>query len=129
LYCCELKIFVRCQNKEMAPSDGNYIDSYGHLLVNSGFIFTYLVHMNLVRLLSIFWSQLLLRNIFGFFCLRLLLLKNLSILAPCFIYLESQTKSYRRRGTAFISREFTDFLHSKNIFHRFIATAAPSWKS
>jgi len=29
----------------MAPSDGAYnnIDSYGHLLVNSGFIFTYLV--------------------------------------------------------------------------------------
>ena len=27
----------------MAPSDGNYIDSYGHLLTNSGFIFTYLV--------------------------------------------------------------------------------------
>ena len=26
----------------MAPSDGNYIDSYGHLLINSGFIFTYL---------------------------------------------------------------------------------------
>jgi len=29
----------------MAPSDGNYIDSYGHLLVNSGFIFTYLVEI------------------------------------------------------------------------------------
>jgi len=29
--------------KEMAPSDGYYIDSYGHLLVNFGFIFTYLV--------------------------------------------------------------------------------------
>jgi len=48
LDCWELKIFVRCQNKGMAlmaPSDGayNYIDSYGHLLVNSGFIFTYLV--------------------------------------------------------------------------------------
>jgi len=47
LYCCELKIFVRCQNKEMAsvaPSDGNYVDSYGHLLVNSDFIFIYLVY-------------------------------------------------------------------------------------
>jgi len=32
----------------MAPSDGNYIDSYGHLLVNSGFIFTYLVHDKLL---------------------------------------------------------------------------------
>ena len=50
-YIVELKIFVRCQNKEMAlmaPSDGdyidgNYIDSYSHLLVNSGFIFTYLI--------------------------------------------------------------------------------------
>ena len=44
LYCCELKIFVRYQNKEMAsmaPSYDNYIDSYGQLLVNSGFIFTY----------------------------------------------------------------------------------------
>jgi len=29
----------------MAPSNGNYIESYGHLLVNSGFIFTYLVYL------------------------------------------------------------------------------------
>ena len=27
----------------MAPFDGNYIESCGHLLINSGFIFTYLV--------------------------------------------------------------------------------------
>ncbi|KYM80576.1 hypothetical protein ALC53_08974 [Atta colombica] len=30
----------------MAPSDGNYIDSYGHLLVNFGFIFTYLLSLS-----------------------------------------------------------------------------------
>jgi len=29
----------------MALFDGNYIDSYGHLLVNSGFVFTYLIHV------------------------------------------------------------------------------------
>ena len=47
-----LKIFVRCQNKEMAPSNGNYIDSYGHLFINSGFIFTYLVvHNQSIRIL------------------------------------------------------------------------------
>ena len=53
LYCCMKLVLLwienlfRCQNKEMAlmaPSDGNYIDSYGHLLVNSSFIFTYLVY-------------------------------------------------------------------------------------
>ena len=54
LYCCVKLVLLwvenlslRCQNKEMssmAPSDGNYIDSYDHLLIHSGFIFTYLVH-------------------------------------------------------------------------------------
>jgi len=29
----------------MASSDGNYIDSYGHLLINFSFIFTYLVYL------------------------------------------------------------------------------------
>ena len=49
--CCELKIFVRCQNKEMAsmaPSDGNYIfDSYGHLLINSvSYLYTWYYTFN-----------------------------------------------------------------------------------
>jgi len=53
-----LKIFVRCQNKEMTSmaSDGNYIDSYGHLLVNSDFIFIYLVCIIHMCTLNILYS-------------------------------------------------------------------------
>ena len=35
----------------MTRSDGNYIDGYGHLFVNSAFIFTYLVSTAFIRLL------------------------------------------------------------------------------
>jgi len=50
----------------MAPSD-NYIDSYDHLLVNSGFIFTYLVEFSILVRLYFYMYNYLSKKIFDFF--------------------------------------------------------------
>ena len=49
-------------------------------------------------------------------------IKHLTVL---FLILGNPDKIVSYRGIAFTSCEFSDFLNSKNIKHRFIAVAAP----
>ena len=54
LYCCMKFVLLwvenLCQMSEQGNgiNDGNYIDSYDYLLINSGFIFTYLIYERLI---------------------------------------------------------------------------------